>query len=208
MCVCVYTYIYVHIFFIPPWVNTYVLHILVIVDNAALNMGVQVSFQDTDVISYKYILRSEIARLYVSSIFKFLRNLSAVFHTGYSYVHFHKQHSQSVQSLSHVWLFVTPWTAAHQASLSITNSQSLLKLMSIMSVMPSNHLILCHPLLQQRMRFPLLGFPFSPHPSQHLSLVFLVIALLTFVRCSFIVVLICISLMFSGVEYFVYLLVI
>ena len=48
---------------------------------------------------------------------------------------------------SRVQLFVTPWTAAHQASLSITNSQSLLKLMSISSVMPSNHLILCHPLL-------------------------------------------------------------
>ena len=53
----------------------------------------------------------------------------------------------SVQSLSHVWLFGTPWTAARQASLSITNSQSLLKLMSIESVMPSNHLILCCPLL-------------------------------------------------------------
>ena len=53
----------------------------------------------------------------------------------------------SVQSLSLVRLFVTPWTAAHQASLSITNSQSLLKLMSIESVIPSNHLILCHPLL-------------------------------------------------------------
>ena len=49
----------------------------------------------------------------------------------------------SVQSLSHVQLFATPWTAAHQASLSITNSWSLLKLMSIKSVMPSNHLILC-----------------------------------------------------------------
>ena len=53
----------------------------------------------------------------------------------------------SVQSLSHVQLFVTPWSAAHQASLSITNSQSLPKLMSIESVMPFNHLILCHPLL-------------------------------------------------------------
>ena len=53
----------------------------------------------------------------------------------------------SVQSLSRVWLFVTPWTAAHKASLSITNSHSLLKLMSIESVMPSNHLILCWPLL-------------------------------------------------------------
>ena len=53
----------------------------------------------------------------------------------------------SVQSLSRVPLFATPWTAAHQASLSITNSQSLLKLTSIESVMPSCYLILCHPLL-------------------------------------------------------------
>ena len=53
----------------------------------------------------------------------------------------------SVQSLSCVQLFVTPWTAACQASLSIANSQSLLKPISIESVMPSNHLILCHPLL-------------------------------------------------------------
>ena len=53
----------------------------------------------------------------------------------------------SVQSLSRVWLFTTPWTAARQASLSITNSRSLLKLMSIESVMPSNHLVFCHPLL-------------------------------------------------------------
>ena len=53
----------------------------------------------------------------------------------------------SVLSLSHVRLFATAWTAARQASLSITNSQSLLKLMSIVSVMPSNHLILCQPLL-------------------------------------------------------------
>ena len=53
----------------------------------------------------------------------------------------------SLQSLSHVWLFATPWTAVRQASLSITNSQSLLKLMSIESVIPPNHLILCCPLL-------------------------------------------------------------
>ena len=53
----------------------------------------------------------------------------------------------SVQSLSHVILFATPRIAARQASLSITNSQSLLKLMSIKSIMPSSHLILCHPLL-------------------------------------------------------------
>ena len=53
----------------------------------------------------------------------------------------------SVQLLSHVQLFATPWTAAGQASLSITNSPSLVKLMSIKSVMPSNYLTLCHPLL-------------------------------------------------------------
>ena len=52
----------------------------------------------------------------------------------------------SVQLLSRVWVFATPWTAASQASLSITNSQSLLELMSIEAVMPSNHLILCHRL--------------------------------------------------------------
>ena len=55
----------------------------------------------------------------------------------------------SIQSLNHVWLFATPWTAAHQASLSIANSQSLLKLMSIESVMP-----LCHPLLLTPSIFP------------------------------------------------------
>ena len=60
----------------------------------------------------------------------------------------------SVQSLSHVRLFVTPWTAAHQASLSITNSQSLPKLMSSESVMPSNHLILCRSLLLLPSIFP------------------------------------------------------
>ena len=60
----------------------------------------------------------------------------------------------SVQSLSHVQLFATPWTAARQASLSITNSQSLLKLTSIESVMPSNRLILCCPLLLLPSVFP------------------------------------------------------
>jgi len=61
----------------------------------------------------------------------------------------------SVKSLSHVQLFATPWTAACQAShTSITNSQSLFKLMSIESVMPSNHLILCHPLLLPPAIFP------------------------------------------------------
>ena len=60
----------------------------------------------------------------------------------------------SVQSLSRVRLFVTPWIAARQASLSILNSWSLLKLMSIEPVMPSNHLILCHPLLLPPSIFP------------------------------------------------------
>ena len=60
----------------------------------------------------------------------------------------------SVQSLSHVRLFATPWTAACQASLSITNSHSLLKLMSIELEMPSTHLILCHPLLLPPSIFP------------------------------------------------------
>ena len=60
----------------------------------------------------------------------------------------------SVQSLSYVQLFAAPWTAAHQASLSITNSCSLLELMSIELVMPSNRLILCHPLLLLPSIFP------------------------------------------------------
>ena len=60
----------------------------------------------------------------------------------------------SVQSLSHVWLFAIPWTAAHQASLSNTNSRSLPELMSIASVMPSSHLILCCPLLLTPSIFP------------------------------------------------------
>ena len=60
---------------------------------------------------------------------------------------FHSFQFSSVQSLSRVRLFATPWTVAHQASLSITNSRSLPKLMCIESVMPSSHLILCHPLL-------------------------------------------------------------
>ena len=87
----------------------------------------------------------------------------------------------SVQSLSHVWLFATTWIAARQVSLSITNYQSLLKLMSNESVMPSNHFILCHPLLPSifpsirvfsnestlRMRWPKYwSFSFSISPSK------------------------------------------
>ena len=72
-----------------------------------------------------------------------------------SYMYLNQQHHLSVhQSLSRVWLFVTPWTAACQPSLSITNSQSLLKVMSIESVMPYNHLILCRSLFLPPSIFP------------------------------------------------------
>ena len=64
------------------------------------------------------------------------------------------EHFSSVQSLNHVWLFATPWTAAHQASVSITNSQSSLKLMSFELVMPTNHLIFCCPLVLLPSVFP------------------------------------------------------
>ena len=64
-----------------------------------------------------------------------------------SFPEFSSVQFSSVQSLSHLRLFATPWIAARQASLSITNSRSSLRLTSIESVMPSNHLILCHPLL-------------------------------------------------------------
>ena len=84
----------------------------------------------------KFCLRSKLICLFISINFLWLWfsfwRLSSV---------------QSVQSLSHVRLFATPWTAARQASLSISNSRSSLRLMSIESVMPSSHLILCHPLL-------------------------------------------------------------
>ena len=80
----------------------------------------------------------------------FLKNM----YYTYLYVYVYKSFSttlnkglNSVQSLIHVWLFVTPWTAARQASLFITNSQSSPKLMSIESVTPSNQFILCSPLL-------------------------------------------------------------
>ena len=81
----------------------------------------------------------------------FVKNLQPSYYTAYAQeiVQF-----SSVQSLSHVWLFVTPWTAPRQVSLPITNSRSLLQLMSIESVMPSNHLILCHPLLLLPSIFP------------------------------------------------------
>ena len=73
-------------------------------------------------------------------------NLETIIQRELSWKEKNKYHS-SVPSLSHTRLFATPWTAACQASLSITNSRSPPKAMSIVSVMPSNHLILCHPLL-------------------------------------------------------------
>ena len=76
----------------------------------------------------------------------------------------------SVQLLSCVRFFVTPWTAEHQASLSITNSRSLLRLVSIESVMPSNHLILCHPLLLPPSIFPSIRV-FSNESVLHIRLV-------------------------------------
>ena len=72
----------------------------------------------------------------------------------YYYSYISSVQFSSVQSLSRVWLSVTPWTAAWQASLSITNSRSLPKLMSVEAVIPSNHLILCHPLLLLSSIFP------------------------------------------------------
>ena len=77
------------------------------------------------------------------------------------------QRASSVQSLSRVRFFASPWTAAHQASLSITNSWSLFKLMSIKSVMPSNHLILCCPLLLLPSIFPSLRV-FSSESALHI----------------------------------------
>ena len=105
---------------------------------------------------------------------------------SYLYTHVHSSIIQSVQSLSHVRLFATPWTSVRQASLSITNSWSLLKLMSIALVMSSNHLILCHPLLPPHSIFPSIrafsnesvicirwpkywGFSFSISPSNEYS---------------------------------------
>ena len=78
-----------------------------------------------------------------------------------------KVNISSLQSLSHVQFFATPWTASHQASLSIHNSWSLLKLMSIESVISSNHLVLCHPLLFLPSIFPSIRV-FSNESSLHI----------------------------------------
>ena len=91
-------------------------------------------------------IRSEIMQL-APCLFKKIVDLLPLWYISYSV-------SQSIQLLSRVWLFVTPWTTAHQASLSVTNSWSPPKPMSIVSVMSSNHLILCRHLLLLPSIFP------------------------------------------------------
>ena len=86
----------------------------------------------------------------------FLNDLKWIINSSHICGHIIIQFSPG-QSLSHIWLFVTPWTAACQASLSITNSHSLPKHMSVELVMPSNHLILCHPFSSYPQSFPASG---------------------------------------------------
>ena len=106
-------------------------------------------------ISHPYITTGKIVALtkqtFAGKIMSVLFNILSRF-----VIAFLPRRFSSVQSLSCVRLFETPWTTARQASLSITNSWSLLKLISIESVMPSNHLILCHPLLLPSI-FPSIG---------------------------------------------------
>ena len=87
-----------------------------------------------------------------------------LFSWQYSYLYKFNKNLSSVQSLSRVWLFATPWIAACQASLSFSNSFSLIKLMSIQLVMPSSHLFLCHPFLLLPSIFPSIRV-FSKEPS-------------------------------------------
>ena len=132
---------------------------LIIDLNDSQNSGKCFSYQ------YQFIIKDTIRASKMALVVKNLpanegdtRDLSSILGSGRSLVPEHIWISisqfSSVQSLNRVWLFVTPWTAALQASLSITNSQSLLKLMSIELVMPSNHLILCCPLLLLPSIFP------------------------------------------------------
>ena len=103
-------------------------------------------------ISLVYIPKNGITGSCSSSVFNILRSCKLFSKVVALFCHlirsiFSSVQFSSFQSLSHVQLFRTPWTAAHHASLSITNSWNLLKLMSIELMMPSNHLILCHLLL-------------------------------------------------------------
>ena len=98
-----------------------------------------------------FVICSVVSMLSFSLLFYLLNlfwHLVLLYFCSISYIHMkiYALLFSSAQSISHVWLFETPWTVACQASLSITNSQSLRRLMSIELVMPSKHLILCHPL--------------------------------------------------------------
>ena len=119
---------------------------------AASKMFSLLSFQGLAFNSNKEIFSP--VKLHLTSVLAHLEGVSIAFKKLLN--HLAVQFS-SVQSLSHVQLFATPWTAASQDTLPITNSQSLLRLMSTESVMPSNHLILCHLLLLLPSIFPALG---------------------------------------------------
>ena len=93
------------------------------------------------------LIRKKHSFVWSFDVCKFKVHKCVTYRVGIDSISFSHIQFTSVQSLSCVQLFATPWTAARQASLSIANSQSLLRLMSIESAMPSNHLILCHPLL-------------------------------------------------------------
>ena len=98
-----------------------------------------------------FVICSVVSMLSFSLLFYLLNlfwHLVLLYFCSISYIHMkiYALLFSSAQSISHVWLFATPWTLARQASLSFTNSWSLLKLMFIELVMPSKHLILCHPL--------------------------------------------------------------
>ena len=112
------------------------------------NLYFSTSFhQELMVASMTYVksLRHDTNKMIITQI---SRNwwIASIIHTYTRKMHLSDQ-IRSYQSLSHVWLFATPWVPARQASLSITNSRSSLRLMSIKSVMPSSHLILCRPFL-------------------------------------------------------------
>ena len=98
----------------------------------------------SEVLAY---VQSQVVHISHLQFFVYVIQINYPLHIGILYI-------SSVQSLSYVRLFVTPWSAACQASVSITNSQSLPKLISIESVMPSNHLILCRPLFLPPSIFP------------------------------------------------------
>ena len=114
------------------------------------------------VFSFSFVSMNILICFLISSVICWLfRSMLFSLHMFIFLIVFHVQFS-SVQSLSHVWLFVTPWITARQASLSITNIRSSPKLMCIELVMPSSHLILCRPLLLMPSIFPASGsFPMS-----------------------------------------------